>query len=165
MGKKDTPQQLATPNDLNLKGREEIANAVNPLVATAFALYVKLKNFHWHMSGSHFRDYHLLLDEQAEQVFATIDVLAERIRKLGQTTIRSTSQIQKLQLIKDDNEDFLEPQQMLNHLLEDHLTFTKALREAHEICEKNKDSATTSLLENFIDESERRTWFIFETLQ
>lgn len=155
-------KELATPSDLSLKGREEIGLAVNPLVADAFALYVKTKNFHWHMSGKHFRDYHLLLDEQADQIFAMIDVLAERVRKLGQPTIRSISQIASLQTIKDDNEPFLKAEEMIAHLLKDNQRYAENMRKVHELCEKHKDVATASLLEVFIDETERRTWFLFE---
>lgn len=164
--RRNTPtlKKLATPSDLKEKDRQEIATVINPLIADAFALYVKTKNFHWHLSGSHFRDYHLLFDEQADQIFATIDVLAERMRKLGQTTIRSISQIASLQNVKDDNESFLEPREMLQHLLDDNKNYVSRMRQAHEVCSKYNDSATTSLLEVFIDEGERRTWFLFETL-
>ena len=163
MSKEKMPAKLATPNDLNDKGRQEIAQSINPLVADAFALYVKTKNFHWHMSGSHFRDYHLLLDEQADQIFAMIDVMAERVRKLGKTTIRSIGHISRLQTIKDDDEAFLSPEKMLQILTEDNQKFTAHLRAAHKVCEDHEDVATTSILEIFIDETERRTWFLFET--
>jgi starvation-inducible DNA-binding protein len=159
-----TPKALTTPNDLNGEGKIAIANAINPLVADSFALYVKTKNFHWHMSGSHFRDYHLLLDEQADQIFAMIDILAERVRKLGKSTIHSIGEISRLQRVKDDDEEFLSPKHMLQHLLNDSQEFTIRLREAHEVCSKYNDVATTSLLEVFIDETERRTWFLFETI-
>ena len=142
---------------------QAIAGVLNPLVATAFALYVKTKNFHWHMSGSHFRDYHLLLDEQADQIFEMIDVLAERVRKLDERTIQSISQIHQLQTISDDN-GVLDAQQMLQHLLEDNRSFTVEMRKAHRVCADKEDVATTSLLENYIDETERRVWFLFETL-
>lgn len=156
------PAKLATPNDLKESGRATIANVLNPLVADAFALYVKAKNFHWHMSGSHFRDYHLLLDEQADQIFAMVDVLAERVRKLGFKTIHSISEISKLQNIKDDNDAFVTPKDMMKRLLKDNKDFTDRMRKAHEICDKYDDVATASLLENFIDETERRVWFLFE---
>jgi starvation-inducible DNA-binding protein len=155
------PTDLATPNDLNEKGRQEIAESINPLVADAFALYVKTKNFHWHMSGRHFRDYHLLLDEHADQIFAIIDVLAERSRKLGQTTIHSIGHIASLQNVKDDDEN-LDPETMIQHLMQDNKDYAKRMRAAHEVCEKYNDVATASLLEVFIDETERRTWFLFE---
>lgn len=158
------PMKLATPNDLDEKGRQEIAESVNPLVADAFALYVKTKNFHWHMSGSHFRDYHLLLDEQADQIFAMIDILAERVRKLGGTTICSIGHIDRLKSVKDDDAVFLEPETMLQHLMEDSQEYVVRMRAAHKVCEDNNDVATTSILEIFIDETERRTWFLFETI-
>lgn len=164
MQKEKTPVKLATPNDLNEKHRQTISANVNPLVADAFALYVKTKNFHWHLSGSHFRDYHLLFDEQAEQIFAMIDVLAERVRKLGGTTIRSIGHISRLQNVKDSDEVFMEPEKMLQTLLKDNQEFTARMRAAHKVCEDNNDVATTSILEIFIDETERRTWFLFETL-
>lgn len=157
-------QKLATPSDLPEKGREEIAEAINPLVADAFALYVKTKNFHWHLSGPHFRDYHLLFDEQADQIFAMIDVLAERVRKLGCLTIKSIGQIGQLQSISDNNDDFVDAQKMVKILLEDNQAYATLIRKAHKICEKNHDSATTSILEIFLDETERRIWFLFETL-
>jgi starvation-inducible DNA-binding protein len=164
MATEKRPAKLATPSDLSEKGRQKIAESINPLVADAFALYVKSKNFHWHMSGSHFRDYHLLLDEQADQIFAMIDVLAERVRKLGSPTIRSIGHIARLKNVKDDDEIFLEPEKMLQHLLKDNQDFVKHMRAAHKVCEDNDDVATTSILEVFIDETERRVWFLFENL-
>lgn len=164
MVKGKTSAKLATPNDLAEKDRQDIAASINPLVADAFALYVKTKNFHWHLSGSHFRDYHLLFDEQADQIFAMIDVLAERVRKLGAATIRSIGHIGRLQNVKDADEPFLEPEEMLQQLLKDNQDFVKRMRKAHLVCEKGNDVATTSILEIFIDETERRTWFLFETL-
>lgn len=160
-----SPEKLATPNDLSEKGRQKIADSINLLIADAFSLYVKTKNFHWHVSGSHFRDYHLLFDEQADQIFAMIDVLAERIRKLGKTTIRSIGHISRLQNVKDNEEDFVDPEDMLEFLLKDNQDFAKRMRAAHKICEDNNDIATTSVLEIFIDETERRTWFLFEASQ
>lgn len=157
-----TPTPLATPHDLNEKGRQEITIALNGLVADAFALYVKSKNFHWHLSGPHFRDYHLLFDEQADQILAMIDPLAERARKLGGTTIRSVSQIGRLKSIPDDEADFREPETMLEILRDDNKTYAAQLRTAHQICEKHGDVASCSLLEVFIDETERRVWFLFE---
>ncbi len=160
-----TPSKLATPTDLGDKARQAITKAINPIVADTFALYVKTKNFHWHMSGTHYRDYHLLLDEQSDQLFAIIDVLAERVRKLGGTTIHSISHISHLQTIHDDNDEFVEPKAMLNRLLADNKTFVAELRAAHEVCGQHHDVATTSLLETYIDEAERRIWFLFETIQ
>ncbi len=164
MDKKKTPEKLATPNNLSAKGREEITANLNRLVADAFALYIKTKNFHWHVSGSHFRDYHLLFDEQAEQIFAMIDPLAERARKLGGITVHSTGEVTRLQRIKDDDTIFLEPEKMLTILLNDNKDYITYLQKTHKVCEKHNDVATCSVLEVFIDEAERRTWFLFETL-
>lgn len=161
---KSVPQKLATPTDLTGKAKEAIPAAVNPLVADAFALYVKTKNYHWHMSGSHYRDYHLLLDEQSDQIFAMIDVLAERVRKVGGLTIRSIDHIKSLQHIQDDNETFVKPQEMLKRLMDDNKLFAGYLRSAHKVCSENNDVATTSILENYIDETERRIWFLYETI-
>jgi starvation-inducible DNA-binding protein len=162
MNKKRVPAKLATPSDLNVKAREKVAESLNPLVADAFALYVKSKHFHWHVSGSHFRDYHLLFDEQADQIFAMIDPLAERVRKMGGTTIRSVGDIQRLQNIKDEK-GFLEPKQMLQHLLNDNKNFAASMRKAHKVCEDCNDLASCSILEIYLDETERRIWFLFET--
>lgn len=155
--------ELDTPSDLKEKGREKVAEAINGLVADSFALYVKTKNFHWHMSGRHFRDYHLLLDEQADQIFATIDPLAERVRKLGYTTIRSIAHIAQLQHVKDNDEDFVTPKDMLKGLEGENRKMAKNMRDAHKIADDAEDVATASLLEVYIDETERRTWFLFET--
>lgn len=155
--------KLLTPSDLSEGAREAIAKAINPLIADAFALFVKTKNFHWHASGSHYRDYHLMFDEQAEQIFAMIDVLAERIRKLGGTTIRSIHHIASLQKIRDDDEAFVEPKEMIKRLMHDNKEYAARIRAAHEVCDKYNDVATASFLEVFIDETERRTWFLFET--
>ena len=141
-----------------------IPAAINPLVADTFALYVKTKNFHWHMSGSHYREYHLMLDEQADQIFAMIDVLAERVRKLGGLTIRSIGHINSLQHIRDDDETFVQPREMLKRLMEDNKLLESEMRAAHKICADNNDVATTSILEVYIDETERRIWFLYETL-
>ncbi|WP_420151436.1 Dps family protein [Spirosoma sp.] len=154
---------LDTPNDLEEKGREKVAESLNRLVADAFALYIKTKNYHWHMSGRHFRDYHLLLDEQAEQIFATIDPLAERVRKIGGNTIRSIAHIAQLQRVKDNDEDFVSPLDMLKDLEIENKKMAKNMRDAHKICDDAEDVASASLLENYIDETERRTWFLFET--
>lgn len=158
-----TSKSLATPSDLSDESRIAIANAINPLVADIFALFVKTKNFHWHMSGSHYRDYHLLLDEQAEQVFAMIDVLAERVRKLGKATITSIGQIAKLQRLRDDDDAAVAPKLMLQRLLDDNKKLVSSMRAAHDVCDAGNDVATASLLENFIDETERRIWFLYET--
>lgn len=153
---------LATPTHLGEDAREAITKALNPLVADAFALYVKTKNFHWHLSGPHFRDYHLLFDEQADQIFAMIDVLAERVRKLGGLTIHSIGEISQLQNIQDDNDSFVEPIEMVRRLFEDNKNYATRMFEAHEVCAEHNDVATTSILEIFIDETERRAWFLFE---
>ncbi|WP_338874309.1 DNA starvation/stationary phase protection protein [Spirosoma sp. SC4-14] len=156
-------EALDTPSDLKEKGREKVAEALNRLVADAFALYIKTKNYHWHMSGRHFRDYHLLLDEQADQIFATIDPLAERVRKIGGNTIRSVAHIAQLQRVKDNDEDFVAPKDMLTDLIAENKKMAKNMRDAHKICDEAEDVATASLLEVYIDETERRTWFLFET--
>lgn len=156
-------QELDTPNDLKEKGREKVVDSLNKLVADAFALYIKTKNYHWHMSGRHFRDYHLLLDEQADQIFATIDPLAERARKIGGNTIRSVAHIAQLQRVKDNDEDFVAPKDMLVDLLNENRKMAKNMRDTHKIADDAEDVATASLLENYIDETERRSWFLFET--
>lgn len=154
---------LDTPSDLKEKGRQKVAEALNGLVADAFALYIKTKNYHWHMSGRHFRDYHLLLDEQADQIFATIDPLAERVRKIGANTIRSVAHIAQLQRVKDNDEDFVAPKDMLTDLLAENKKMAQTMRDAHQVADDADDVATASLLEVYIDETERRTWFLFET--
>jgi starvation-inducible DNA-binding protein len=153
---------LDTPTDLSEEAVRDISQALNGVLADSFALYLKTKNFHWHVSGPHFRDYHLLLDEQAEQIFATTDELAERVRKIGGTTLRSIGHVAKLQSIKDNDEKFVMPLDMLLELMADNKAVTKAMREAHAIADKHEDVATASLLENFIDATEKRTWFLFE---
>ncbi|MBN9604178.1 MAG: DNA starvation/stationary phase protection protein [Afipia felis] len=160
--KNSVASELDTPTDLPQAAVDKISVAVNTLLADAFALYLKTKNFHWHISGRHFRDYHLLLDEQSDQIFATTDQLAERVRKLGGTTLRSIGQIAKLQTIKDNNEAYVPPREMLRELMNDNKHMAKAMRDAHEVADKGGDVATASILENFIDETERRTWFLFE---
>ncbi len=154
---------LSTPTDLDSKDTQDIAGSLNVLLADVFALYMKTKNFHWHMSGPHFRDYHLLLDEQSQQIYAMTDPLAERIRKLGGMTLRSTSHISRLQRVKDNNEDYVEPLAMLSELREDNSAMAANLRDAHEVCDDRRDIATASLIENWIDETEERTWFLFES--
>jgi starvation-inducible DNA-binding protein len=156
---------LATPTDLKSNAVPAIAAALNAVLADVFALYVKTKNFHWHMSGPHFRDYHLLLDEQGEQIFAVTDPLAERVRKIGGTTLRSIGQIAKLQRIKDNDAEFVSAAEMLAELRDDNKRLVTGMREAHEVCDENDDCASTSLLETWIDEAERRTWFLFEAAQ
>jgi starvation-inducible DNA-binding protein len=153
---------LDTPNDLPQAATEKISAALNVLLADAFALYVKTKNFHWHVSGRHFRDYHSLLDEQSDAIFATTDQLAERVRKLGGATLRSIGQISKLQTIRDNNEAYVPPREMLRELMEDNKQMAAAMREAHKLADDHEDSGTAGLLETFIDETERRTWFLFE---
>jgi starvation-inducible DNA-binding protein len=158
------PAALGTPTDLSPANVSVITEALNPLLADAFALYLKTKNFHWHVSGPHFRDYHLLLDEQGDQIFAMTDVLAERVRKIGGTTLRSIGHIAKLQRVTDNNAEFMAATDMLRELMEDNKAFTVSMRDAHEIADSNNDAATTSILEVFIDETEKRTWFLFEAL-
>jgi starvation-inducible DNA-binding protein len=153
---------LATPTDLQPNAVRDIAGALNILLADMFGLYLKTKNFHWHVSGPHFRDYHLLLDEHGDQIFATTDPIAERIRKLGGTTMRSIGQITRLQRIKDNDADFVTPMDMLAELRDDNKQLTASMRETHDLCDEHGDVATTSLLEIWIDEAERRTWFLFE---
>jgi len=153
---------LQTPTDLGAEAVKDISAALNALLADFFALYLKTKNFHWHVSGPHFRDYHLLLDEHAEQIFATTDPIAERVRKLGGTTLRSIGQISRLQRTKDNDADYVTPLDMLAELREDNLQLTSRLRETHTTCEEHGDVATTSLIEVWIDEAERRVWFLYE---
>ena len=152
----------ATPGDLGGNAVRDIAGAVNALLADTFAIYMKTKNFHWHMSGPHFRDFHLMLDEQAEQIFAMTDVLAERVRKIGGTTLKSIGQISAQQRIPDNDANFVTPEDMLAELRDDNKSFIGYLRQVHELCSEHGDSATTSIIENFIDETERRHWFLFE---
>jgi starvation-inducible DNA-binding protein len=154
---------LDTPSNLGSNASKDIAAALTALLADVFALYVKTKNFHWHMSGPHFRDYHLLLDEQSEQIFAMVDDIAERARKVGGTTLRSVGQIARLKHIEDNDADFVTPEDMLAELKEDNLLLTQRMRETHDVCDEHGDVATASLLENWIDEAERRTWFLFES--
>ncbi|WP_375459806.1 Dps family protein [uncultured Enterovirga sp.] len=153
---------LETPTDLSPEAVNDVSQAVNGLVADAFALYVKTKNFHWHISGPHFRDYHLMLDEQSDQIFATIDPLAERVRKISGKTLRSVGQISGMTRVKDNDAEYVTPLDMLRELVSDNKAMAKSMRDAHEVCDEHDDVATASLLENFIDETERRTWFLFE---
>ena len=155
-------ERLETPTDLTTEAVRKIAEAMNGILADSFALYLKTKNFHWHVSGPHFRDYHLLLDEQAEQILSTTDEIAERVRKIGSTTLRSIGHISQLQSLKDNDESFVAPLDMLAELAEDNKAVVKAMREAHGIADKCEDVATASLLEIYIDEAEKRIWFLFE---
>lgn len=160
--KKRRMASLTTPTDLPSNAVRDIAGALNLLAADMFALYVKTKNFHWHVSGPHFRDYHLLLDEQADQIFASIDPITERVRKIGGTTLRSVGHVARLQRILDNDADFVTPLDMLAELREDSKQVVAALRETHGLCDEHGDVATASLIEVWIDEAERRTWFLFE---
>jgi len=154
---------LVTPTDLGEKASKNIAGGMNAILADVFALYLKTKNFHWHMSGPHFRDYHLLLDEQADQLYAMTDPIAERIRKTGGSTLRSIGHIASLQRIKDNDAEYVDPLDMLAELREDNITLAARLREVHDVVDELRDIATASLIENWIDETERRTWFLFES--
>jgi starvation-inducible DNA-binding protein len=156
---------LETPTDLGSNATRDISGALNILLADVFGLYLKTKNFHWHMSGPHFRDYHLLLDEQAEQIFAMTDDIAERVRKIGGTTLHSIGQISRSQRVLDNDADYVTPQDMLAELRDDNKQLTVHMRQTHELCDEHRDVATASLLENWIDEAERRTWFLFEALR
>jgi starvation-inducible DNA-binding protein len=155
-------EPLATPSDIRPEAVKDIQGGLNALLADVFALYLKTKNFHWHMSGPHFRDYHLLLDEQAEQIFAMTDDIAERARKIGGTTIRSIGHIARLQRLPDNDADFVDPADMLSELCEDNKALVVSMLAAHDLCDDANDVATTSLLENWIDETQRRVWFLFE---
>lgn len=154
---------LMTPSDLDETATKSIAGAMNEILADVFALYVKTKNFHWHLSGPHFRDYHLLLDEQSDQLFAMTDPIAERVRKLGAQTLKSIGQIARLSRVLDNDADYVEPNDMLEELCDDNKSLASRLREAHAICDENNDKATASLIEVWLDETERRTWYLFET--
>jgi starvation-inducible DNA-binding protein len=156
---------LATPTDLKPAATRDITAALNVVLADVFALYLKTKNFHWHMSGPHFRDYHLLLDEQADQIFAMTDPVAERVRKVGGLTIHSIGEIGRLQRIMDNDAEYVSPLDMLAELRDDNKTLLGALRTAHDVCEEHGDVATTSLIEVWIDETERRLWFLFESAE
>src|SRR5947207_5787891 len=158
--RRDAP--LTTPTDLTRSATKDIAGAMNAILADVFALYLKTKNIHWHMSGSHFRDYHLLLDEHADQLFAMTDPIAERIRKIGGLTLRSIGHISRTQRVLDNDAEYVEPLDMIAELAEDNKTLAARLPEAHNVCDEHRDVATASLIEVWIDESERRTWFLFE---
>ena len=153
---------LKTPTNLTSNATQDIAGALTALLADLFALYIKTKNFHWHVSGPHFRDYHLLLDEQSVQIYAATDPIAERVRKIGGTTIRSVGQIARLQRVADNDADYVTPADMLAELREDNLQLAARLREAHGVCDEHGDVASASLIETWIDEAEGRAWFLFE---
>jgi starvation-inducible DNA-binding protein len=153
---------LATPSDLERGAADDIAGALNAILADVFAMYLKTKNFHWHMSGPHFRDYHLMLDEHGDQLYAMTDPIAERIRKLGGATLRSIGHIARTQRVLDNDAGYVEPLDMLAELREDNKTLAARLREAHDVCDEHRDIASASLIEVWIDETERRTWFLFE---
>jgi len=159
-GRQEAP--LTTPTELTAKATKDIAGAMNATLADVFALYLKTKNFHWHMSGPHFRDYHLLLAEQADQIYAMIDPIAERVRKIGGSTLRSIGHIARLQRLLDNDAEYVEPLDMLAELRNDNKDLAARMRETHNVCEEHRDVATASLLEVWIDETERRTWFLFE---
>jgi starvation-inducible DNA-binding protein len=154
---------LTTPSDIDPASVKDISGALNALLADVFVLYLKTKNFHWHMSGPHFRDYHLLLDDHAGQIFAMTDDVAERVRKIGGTTIRSIGQICRVQRLADNDADFVTPADMLSELHEDEKRLVQILRAIHTLCDEAEDLATASLVENWIDQSQRRSWFLFES--
>jgi starvation-inducible DNA-binding protein len=162
MGPSESRSPLVTPTDLSSSATKDISAAMNGLLADVFALYVKTKNFHWHLSGPHFRDYHLLFDEQADQIFAMTDAIAERVRKVGGSTVRSIGHIARMQRVSDNDAEYVEPSDMLAELREDNKALAGRLREAHNVCEEHRDIATASLIEVWIDETERRTWFLYE---
>jgi starvation-inducible DNA-binding protein len=155
--------ELDTPVDLPNEASRAVTVALNGILADTFVLYVKTKNFHWHVSGPHFRDYHLMFDEQADQILASVDELAERVRKIGGTTLHSVAHIAKLTTLGENNSDFVEPQDMLAELIRDHQHIVASMRKAHKVSEDNDDIATASLLETLVDGAERRLWFLFET--
>jgi starvation-inducible DNA-binding protein len=159
------PSPLATETDLKSEEVQAITEAINPLIADAFALYTKTKNYHWHVAGSHFRDYHKLFDKQAESLLKSIDLLAERVRRIGGTTIRSIGHISQLQTVKDDNSDYVPTGEMMRRLMEDNKRMAQKQRAAYEICERCHDVATSGVLQGLIDETERRTWYLFEVVQ
>ena len=161
MAEKKTPR-LATPTDLGSNASKDIAGALNAILADTFALYMKTKNFHWHVSGPHFRDYHLLFDEQAAEILASTDEIAERVRKVGGNTLRSIGDIGRHQRLEDNDAAYVDPQDMLAELREDNQRNIQAMREAHDVCDEHNDVATASLLENFIDQAEKRVWFLYE---
>ena len=153
---------LRTPTDLGENAKKDISAALKALLADTFALYLKTKNFHWHMSGPHFRDYHLLLDEQAADILGATDDMAERVRKIGGTTLRSIGHVSRLQRVLDNDAEYVDPFDMLAELRDDNKALASRMLEAHDLCDEHRDVATASLLENFIDEAQRRTWFLYE---
>ncbi len=159
----DTANELKTPTDLNRNDTKSVADALNGILADSYALYLKTKNFHWHVSGPHFRDYHLMLDDQAAQILATTDAIAERVRKTGNTTLRSIGDIARRQTIKDNDADFVSADKMLAELREDNLKLVALLREAKDIVDEAKDNATSGILDEWTDQAEERAWFLFET--
>src|SRR5213596_1321432 len=159
------PAQLATVTDLTSQEAQAVTEAVNPLIADAFALYVKTKNFHWHLAGSHFWNYHLLFDEHAEAILESIDVMAERVRRVGGTTIKSVGHVGQLQTIQDDDENLVPAGEMVRRLMEDNAHIAKMIRNAIAVCDTNRDSPTSNNLQEILDETERRKWFLFEILQ
>jgi starvation-inducible DNA-binding protein len=163
--KKRREAPLATPTDLHSAATTEISGSLNVLLADVYALYLKTKNFHWHMSGRHFRDYHLMMDEQAVQLFAMSDPLAERIRKVGGQTLRSIGHIARTQRVLDNDADYVTPQDMLSELADDNRSLAAHLREAHGLCNEHSDIASASLIEVWIDQTEQRGWFLFETIR
>jgi len=159
---KPATPRLQTPTDLGADATKDISAALNAILADTFALYLKTKNFHWHVSGPHFRDYHLLLDEQADQLFASTDIIAERVRKIGGNTLRSIGDIARRTRIADNDANYVSPDDMIAELRDDNQRVVTAMREAHDVCDEHNDVATASLLENFIDEAEKRVWFLYE---
>ncbi len=159
------PRQLATPTDLRPEQVAAVTEVVNGLIADGFALYVKTKNYHWHLAGSHFRDYHLLFDEQADMLLDSIDVLAERVRRIGGTTIRSVGHVSRLQSIADDNDELVPPAEMLDRLIADNRQIARNQREGIDICERNRDTPTSNILQDLLDKTEKRIWFLFEMAQ
>ena len=153
---------LSTPTNFGTGARKDVSGALNKLLADTFTLYMKTKNFHWHMSGPHYRDYHILLDEQAEQIFSTTDAIAERTRKVGMTSLRSIGHIMRLRRLSDNDAEYVTPVDMLAELRDDNLQLASYMRETHGVCEEHGDVASTGLLEGWIDETERRVWFLFE---
>jgi starvation-inducible DNA-binding protein len=153
---------LATPSGFSVDSVRDVSAALTTLLADVFALYVKTKNFHWHMSGPHFRDYHLLLDDQGDEIFAMTDPVAERVRKIGGLTLRSVGQIARVKRILDNDAEYVTPLDMISELRDDNAQLTRSMRETHSLCDEAGDVATASLLENWIDETEKRTWFLFE---
>ena len=158
----NSPASLKTPTDLKSNAAKTVATALNGILADSFALYLKTKNFHWHVWGPHFRDYHLMLDEQAAEIFAGTDDIAERVRKTGNTTLRSIGDIARHQTIKDNDSDFVAPADMLNELRDDNLKLVETLREAKELADTAKDNATSAMIDDWTDQAERRAWFLFE---